>query len=1736
MSAEAATMALKSRAEVQLLSVLNQKKARSASFYLKGEQQKALAEDEEESQQTQARNRVAFEALPPCSEEARMIAEVRQLEDDFFIVGAESVHKSPSEGPSQIELNGVRRRDRHMEAQMQYVEEVKAISEDVEAAIIRAADHVKEVLATIDAGIQEAKVALTNDQLLLASDNETILGMWGELEAVCQRRTDELAHFAAQLEDIEQTRIDRVRVGLQQLTCALMETAHALPPEVERIIEAEAYEVNTVVICNRRVYADLVARMGTVNVDVFLNARLAWEQGQIQWRHLRHDDAVARFKATLDSPLFTDPDERQHVLQQIRTFQEKVHSEQRLAVLQQLNDAGAFLSSDQAKRILEELSATQQFEEEKNQSFFSDLRVLHESKAGAAKTLRENLRLELHGFGAMAKEGAIEEARRTLGTLLSDDSMEDFFRAAGGLKTELDTFVKQLYVAELIYSANLEPVVTSVGVLLSALPLESVMEKQGKEAERKAVQSTLEKIRKATKGEIMSLLPSLQTQISMLMNLDEMNDSFKRELGEIMTQLDTIIQEYDTLQASDTGSTSPVNSSAGAPIEKTASRSPPVAAPVSSPKSTKKSSAMFGAASTSKNKASEAPQSCGNVVDLQAIRKVQRRLGTLVYASELGATWQQHLQFIADQLLLQTNANHIVDEVIARECDNLIETRREESRLLVEEMGKRMEQQSVLLHDQVEKLAKFFLRVVLCMEESVDKVQYVNLSVLDLLDTLKEHDEETLADSETKFKHSCARLRHAPNDAVLRNEFQRSSDLLMLIEGEYREYDKRVALAADNNVVAIAKQRLLYLQRLSDLFGLRQLNRPKSDDSFNLDYFLSAQHIEQVLNPTSSETADAGTATAAEYQAAFDEPELSASQEEMFRTASGLELVVVLSLATIAHNILAQSEDEDGDQESPREEGATVTSHSEEKEPHGGGPSQRADGDGTTDVEPDSSRLRHQAVLGKVQTEFLVLDLPSDTVDGLLAAFRDAILSKYDSDATTTSTQTEGTRDERHESSSMLLEERLRVHWPRKGRLDVQFYQPRMGELLNHQQRQERHLRGVWLKADEQQAAFRKKVEDALAHVEQTRMTQISFQAQLPLQLSLAALQGLEVKAKKRLGVFRGEAMETLVTLRATTESDINSLLSSCQDYIRACSSQLFPDLTSCEIISGCDYHPEEIAAIKEKLVAIEAQARDQISEREKQMVEISNEQSQILDTSEAFKARYQACMQSLSMKEGLGQKFGLPRRTAQERYRSEMTRCESRSAAINTLLASLESLVKEGKIDGYSESSLPEKELTCHVLRMLMQLRAKIYHRGMYFGFLRSPSQLEPKPVEFNPAAGQQEEGAQEVIRDLEVVDEEDQTLAVPFLEFADQVSAKCQEETKALYQQEGKIEELPPSGVPAALEEYLSSQVDKAQVFVLQQEGTYREQVSLFAHLLTLVPGVVVMNFMEKAKRQMQRQISGVASVFDSDYQSWMSLKNQHTLELRPHLCSPNNAHLLQELEERERTRSTLTQVALHNLRSQFLAGQMHLSLTFEARVIGLCQCLLLLLDSSVLSLDDLKPFSGEELPKLQRKSLKRLRKVARVNEFGDPREVKRTAAELQKLTQCSETPRFPLRSWSGIPSFGLQSFWEEVIAEILAKDSAGSKPSSASASIIKADSTIHDLVCVPLAANDGACVTLLTPAHRALVRARDSVYVDYVKFCGEETRRFLETLHERLEDEVKWTLSWEKGIERMKQQQQQ
>jgi len=65
-------------------------------------------------------------------------------------------------------------------------------------------------------------------------------------------------------------------------------------------------------------------------------------------------------------------------------------------------------------------------------------------------------------------------------------------------------------------------------------------------------------------------------------------------------------------------------------------------------------------------------------------------------------------------------------------------------------------------------------------------------------------------------------------------------------------------------------------------------------------------------------------------------------------------------------------------------------------------------------------------------------------------------------------------------------------------------------------------------------------------------------------------------------------------------------------------------------------------------------------------------------DPTAEFNLSYSDSIKQLSAKDGLGKTFGQPRRLAQERLRSEMTKCEQAQKGVDQLIDKLETLQKE--------------------------------------------------------------------------------------------------------------------------------------------------------------------------------------------------------------------------------------------------------------------------------------------------------------------------------------------------------------------------------------------------------------------------------------------------------------------------
>lgn len=74
------------------------------------------------------------------------------------------------------------------------------------------------------------------------------------------------------------------------------------------------------------------------------------------------------------------------------------------------------------------------------------------------------------------------------------------------------------------------------------------------------------------------------------------------------------------------------------------------------------------------------------------------------------------------------------------------------------------------------------------------------------------------------------------------------------------------------------------------------------------------------------------------------------------------------------------------------------------------------------------------------------------------------------------------------------------------------------------------------------------------------------------------------------------------------------------------------------------------------------------------------------------FNEAYRNSIEELSAKDGLGKTYGRPRRDAQEKLRSEMTKCEEAQKGIDKLLDELEMLNFQS-FNGYSSDYDYSKE-----------------------------------------------------------------------------------------------------------------------------------------------------------------------------------------------------------------------------------------------------------------------------------------------------------------------------------------------------------------------------------------------------------------------------------------------------------
>ena len=246
------------------------------------------------------------------------------------------------------------------------------------------------------------------------------------------------------------------------------------------------------------------------------------------------------------------------------------------------------------------------------------------------------------------------------------------------------------------------------------------------------------------------------------------------------------------------------------------------------------------------------------------------------------------------------------------------------------------------------------------------------------------------------------------------------------------------------------------------------------------------------------------------------------------------------------------------------------------------------------------------------------------------------------------------------------LDQNLRKQWPRKGRLEVEVFQERKGQITAHNKKYERHVRTCLEKYNLLQEQWGLVMEQIGAEFKDYKEKHEKLKDKLPSGKNLAELQGMSRKEKDSHQIFSDKCQEFHDSLLDLGQLQPDSLIRQNSEMLKSCAL----------IESGGNYAEAEVAWYRGQMDEIDniiTESKTKRAEETEKVVEDMNALKK--DPTADFNVEYNTSIQQLSAKEGLGKTFGQPRRLTQERLRAEMTKCEQAQRGIDQLIDKLEDL-----------------------------------------------------------------------------------------------------------------------------------------------------------------------------------------------------------------------------------------------------------------------------------------------------------------------------------------------------------------------------------------------------------------------------------------------------------------------------
>jgi hypothetical protein len=754
------------------------------------------------------------------------------------------------EGLSNLKM---KKKERHMKTLREFAKFLEVTNESVVQNVLRLSREFRETMEVLDENLLKFCAHINEDDFLLPkSEKELIHILETELKVKIAQRGEIVEKFAFDLDHTETVRAEVTGAELKSLVDKLIAIAHQLPDDIEHIVEAEAFELNTEIITNKNAHMQTMAQHQIKQAVIEAECLQKWEDCRGKWRQLRHEKALGDFRTHIASAEFTDPSDRQKHMAKFRNGQENRENAMQtcLDTLYALKcddinaDAVAAVQSDLGDINVEEINAIQ--------GCYNDLIRLQGDTAYTAAQRVEALRAELHVYGALKIEPDLHSNADALQSGLNDDRLSELWRLGGGLKPEFTAQVADLRNPDVIYDRVVVGMQARLELIACSFTLKSVLEERGRLAQLEKVRGFITKMRTAPRAEVAGVLRSLLPDLRDVDEIELIPALFKEQVRQIVGEISEELASVDqrtaaaaaalghtqggtshttlpsgTLHGTSTGAGLGATAAVGATLKSAAGTT--ALGATSSANSLHGTGALNGTGALSRTGKGRGDTSSANHsataaiavhADPTLVKGWNRKLGILYFGSDLPLEYQQAVLESLELVREQAACNALVDAVVLEESAVKLQKLDKRYKKLTDAITTYLETQAGMTAQVTTNIGDFFLATAKMVEAHRALQKQLDDKSADEIWDLKEEFRFEREDKEAAYEAACQKIREATKSDELHACFESVLEVLEGIQQSYRNYHSNACFANDRYPLMLMQGFRAYIATVAKHFFL----------------------------------------------------------------------------------------------------------------------------------------------------------------------------------------------------------------------------------------------------------------------------------------------------------------------------------------------------------------------------------------------------------------------------------------------------------------------------------------------------------------------------------------------------------------------------------------------------------------------------------------------------------------------------------------------------------------------------------------------------------------------------------------------------------------------------------------------------------------------------------------------------------------------------------------------------